>query len=209
MTDQSYDHFRKGWEAREAAAAYRQERFTRSRRWRRTARREQTIVARFLATLPQGARVLDIPCGVGRFVPVFREAGIRCVGGDVSLAMLQLARESFGPLPLIGADALRLPFHGGAFDALTAVRLLHRIHERQVRIAILCEMSRVVRGPILVSYYRRWNVRGIRQWLQGKYPGLSLREIQEDVHQSGLRVTRAIPLRRLTDQQWFFRLERP
>jgi len=208
MPDTSYDRFRKAWESREAATAYQEQRFSRSRRWHRIARQEEGIVSRFLSSLPRGARGLDIPCGAGRLASLFQDAGIHYVGADFSLPMLQLARESFGPIPLVEADALKLPFLEGAFDALTSVRLLHRIREQVVRVAMLREMARVIRGPILVSYYARWNLRGIQRWLQGKYPGLGLREIQQDIEQAGLRITRATPLCRWTEQQWFFRLDR-
>jgi hypothetical protein len=122
--------------------------------------------------------------------------------------MVRLARKNLAGGSLLGADALNLPFPPGRFDFLTSVRLLHRIRERQTRVAMLREMSRVTAGPLVVTYYARWNLRGIQRWLKGKDPGLSQGEVLRDVRMAGLRVSRSIPARRWTQQQWFFVLEK-
>lgn len=207
MAGPSYDRFKERWTTRTSAEAYRQGRFSRSRRWRWTDRQERALVGRFLHALPLGSRVLDVPCGAERFVPLFRASKIQLVGVDISSQMLRVAREAFGPLALLQADVLHLPCLGRSFDGLIAVRLLHRIRERGVRVAMLREMARVARGPILVTYYARWNLRGLQRWVRGKHPGLSLREIRRDIQEAGLRVRAATPLRRWTQQQWFFQLE--
>jgi hypothetical protein len=141
-------------------------------------------------------------------VSLFEQARIAYVGADISLPMVNLAKEAFRPVFFLIADAMRLPFAEGTFDALTSVRLLHRIQEQEVRVKMLTEMARVVHGPLLVTYYARWNLRGIRRWLRGKYSGLSLSNIQQDARLAGLRITHMISLRRWTQQQWFFRMER-
>ena len=207
MTDPSYQGFKGVFESEDAAAAYQDERFSRSRRWRWTDRRERSLVEKFLATLPRGSRFLDLPCGSGRLAPLVRKAEMGYVGADVALPMLRLAQQSLGPLALLKADALALPFRQRAFDGVISVRLLHRIRSREVRVQMLREIARVSRGPILTTYYARWNLRGIQRWIRGKYPGLSLEEMREDASQAGLRVSRAIPLRRWTQQQWFLLLE--
>jgi SAM-dependent methyltransferase len=208
MRDPSYQGFKGVFESPDAAQAYRDERFSRSRRWRWTDRRERSLVEGFLSALPRGARLLDLPCGSGRLVPLFQKAKMGFVGADVAWPMLRLARQWIGEPALIKADALALPFRRGAFDGVISVRLLHRIRERELRGQMLREMARVTRGPILVTYYARWNVRGIQRWLRGKYPGLSLEEMRRDALEAGLRVSRATPLRRWTQQQWFLILER-
>lgn len=209
MSDTSYDRFKHRYETGDQAVAYRDERFTRSRRWQRIDRREQAVVRNFLAGLPRGASVLDLPCGAGRLAPLAAEAGLRYTGADVALPMLALARKALGDdASLVAADAMALPMPDGAFDALVSVRLFHRIRERQARAAMLREMARVTAGPILVTYYLRWNLRGVRKWLSGKFPGLSRAEIAADARAAGLRVAQFIPLGRFTEQQCFVRLER-
>lgn len=206
MNDGSYDQFRGVWESRCKAEAYRDARFSRSKRWRWTAVQEHSVVSHFLSPMPGGARVLDIPCGAGRFVSLIKNTGISYWGADYSTSMVHLVKEAFGSLMLLGGDALRLPFSNGAFDAIISVRLLHRIKEQETRVKMLMEMARVSKGPLLVTYYTKWNMRGVQRWLRGKYPGISLSRIREDARLAGLRIDQAIPLRRWTQQQWFFHM---
>jgi tRNA (uracil-5-)-methyltransferase TRM9 len=208
MSEESYRRFKGVWAEPEVAAAYRDDRFSRSRRWRWTDRREQSILGGFLAGFEAGSRGLDVPCGTGRLAPLFRRAGLLYAGGDVSMSMLQLARQREGHGIVLGADALELPFRPDAFDFLTAVRLLHRIRAHGIRVAMLREMARVTRGPLIVTYYARWNLRGVQRWLKGKDPGLSLGRIMADFRGADLRLRCRIPLRRWTQQQWFFVLEK-
>jgi SAM-dependent methyltransferase len=203
-----YEAFRGTWGTKRTAESYRDRRFTISRRWRWTDRRERFIVAQFLSGLPERALILDIPCGAGRLAGLCFEANMYYVGADVSLSMLGLARGAIPGPSLLCADAVRLPFRAGLFDAVTAVRLLHRIRERDVRVRMLEEMARVTHGPLLVTYYLRWNIRGVQRWLRGRYPGLALRGILLDARLAGLKVSRAIPLRRWTQQEWFFVMDR-
>jgi SAM-dependent methyltransferase len=208
MKKGSYDQFKVVWDTPSHAETYRDGRFSRSRRWRRTDTQERAIVARFLSDLPEGSRVLDLPCGAGRFVPLFKGTGLRYNGVDYAMSMLRLAKEALEPLLLLGGEALRLPVADQAFDALICVRLLHRIREQDFRVNMLQEMARVVKGPLLVTYYTRWNVRGIQRWLRRRYPGLSLSQIHGDVRLAGLQIDESVPLHRWTQQQWFFRLGR-
>ena len=56
--------------------------------------------------LPHGSTVLDLACGTGDFCRGLAAMGLRPVGIDMSLGMLQAARTD---APLVQADALRLP----------------------------------------------------------------------------------------------------
>lgn len=207
MKGGGYEEFRGTWRTKRTAESYRDRRFSSSRRWRWTDLRERSIVAQFLSRLPAGALILDIPCGAGRLAGLCVEANMDYVGADVSLPMLGLAREAIPGSSLLCADAGQLPFRARLFDAVTAVRLLHRIRGREVRVRMLKEMARVTHGPLLVTYYLRWNIRGVQRWLRGRYPGVTLRDILLDARCAGLQLSRAIPLRRWTQQEWFFVLE--
>jgi len=199
----SYGRFRATWEDPGEALAYRENRFSRSRRWRWTDRRERVIVSRFLASMGRPALGLDLPCGAGRLSVCFLETGHGWLGVDASLAMARLARSSASG-PALVADATALPFRDRTFPFLVSVRLLHRIQEPGSRMLILRELARVSKGPILLTYYTRWNLRGIQRWLRGKHPGLSLGEIRAEIQEAGLSIRQAMALRRLTQQQWFF-----
>ncbi len=201
--EESYSRFKSTWKDPLEALAYKEARFSRSRRWRWTHRREKEIVEGFL--LSEGLRGLglDVPCGAGRLASCFEMAGCAWLGSDVSLAMARLARAA-GKGVLVVADAGAMPFGTGVFAFAVCVRLFHRIQEPAARLGILRELARLSRGQILLSYYTRWNLRGIQRWLRGKNPGLSLGQIRKELRGAGLRILREIPLRRATQQQWFF-----
>jgi hypothetical protein len=200
--DESHRYLKALWADPKEALAYREKRFTSSRRWRWTDAREKAIVAEFLSLAPPGSVGIDVPCGTGRFFSVYRSRNLDWVGVDASLAMARLSREE-GPKVVVG-DAAELPFKAGSFYFCTCIRLLHRIRDPRIRVRILRELARVCRGPILVTYYLRWNLRGIRRWIRKRPPGLSMKEVRSDAMVAGLTIRKAKPLRRLTQQQWFF-----
>ena len=62
-----------------------------------------------------GWRVLDVACGAGRHARAFESAGARCVGVDLSAALLRVAR-SVTDAPLVRADMRALPVRPGSMD---------------------------------------------------------------------------------------------
>jgi demethylmenaquinone methyltransferase / 2-methoxy-6-polyprenyl-1,4-benzoquinol methylase len=109
--------------------------------WRRRA------VSRMLRSGFRPAKVLDLCSGTGDFALAVKEQvpEARVVLADFSRPMLDLARQKTGPgegFELLEADALALPFHDMAFDAVVCgfgVRNLDHL-ERGVR-----EIARVLK----------------------------------------------------------------
>ncbi len=62
-----------------------------------------------------GWRVLDVACGAGRHARAFEAAGARCVGLDLSAALLRVAR-GVTAAPLVRADMRALPIRPGSMD---------------------------------------------------------------------------------------------
>ena len=106
-------------------------------RWRRAA---------VAAAEPRGADVLDIGCGTGDLSAEFRRAGAGSVtGADFSAAMLARARDKAGGKAggdWLQADALRLPFADGTFDAVASAFVLRNLVDLP---AAFAEMLRVLR----------------------------------------------------------------
>jgi demethylmenaquinone methyltransferase/2-methoxy-6-polyprenyl-1,4-benzoquinol methylase len=80
---------------------------------------------RLAATIPHGARVLDLCCGSARSsVPAARRSGRRVTGLDVSFAMLEhgktYARAHATGFDPVHGDGFHLPFRDGTFDVVTA-----------------------------------------------------------------------------------------
>lgn len=97
-----------------------------------------------------GERVLDLAAGTAVSTVELAGAGGWCVAADFSLGMLRAARHR--PIPLVGADALALPFADGSFDAVTISFGLRNTADPD---AALAEMARVTRpgGRLVVCEF--------------------------------------------------------
>jgi SAM-dependent methyltransferase len=97
--------------------------------------------------------VLEVGVGTGLLALPLHEAGLPLDGLDLSAPMLAKIVEKSGgrtPLPLVLADATRMPFPDGAFGGAYLRWVLHLIREWE---RALAEMVRVVRpgGVALVN----------------------------------------------------------
>ncbi|HET8836635.1 MAG TPA: class I SAM-dependent methyltransferase [Gemmatimonadales bacterium] len=72
------------------------------------------LIAERVAMEP-GWRVLDVGCGAGRHARAFEQARTRCVGLDLSAALLRVARTVTGS-PLVRADMRALPIRPRSMD---------------------------------------------------------------------------------------------
>jgi ubiquinone/menaquinone biosynthesis C-methylase UbiE len=91
-------------------------------------------------------RALDLACGPGTFARSLARRVHFTVGLDLTQAMLICARQAVEPVKeaaaFVCADANRLPFAGGSFDAATCGYAIHHVmHPAR----ILAELARVVR----------------------------------------------------------------
>jgi ubiquinone/menaquinone biosynthesis C-methylase UbiE len=93
-----------------------------------------------------GARVLDLACGTGAMARrlLARLPDVRLCGCDLSLTQLQAARGLSPDLPLVNADAGRLPFADATFDVVHWSWLLEHVRPAHAQ-TILREVRRVVK----------------------------------------------------------------
>lgn len=90
-----------------------------------------------------GQSVLDIAAGTGTSSEPFADAGVQVVPADFSLGMLRVGRRRRADLAFTAADATRLPFADGAFDAVTMSFGLRNVADTA---AALREFARVTRA---------------------------------------------------------------
>ncbi len=96
---------------------------------------------------------LEIGVGTGRIALPLRERGIALAGADISAGMLRrlMSKSGVRPLPLMRADATRLPVAAGTFGSVLAVNVLHLIPAWR---AAVDEALRVLRpgGALVASF---------------------------------------------------------
>jgi SAM-dependent methyltransferase len=97
-----------------------------------------------------GDKVLDLAAGTAVSTVELAASGAWCVAADFSVCML--AAGAGRPVPKVGADATRLPFADGVFDAVTISFGLRNVVDHA---AGLREMARVTRpgGRLVVCEF--------------------------------------------------------
>ncbi len=85
---------------------------------------ERAVLKRLLPA--RGARLLEVGAGFGRLTKEYRSFR-QVVLLDYSLEQLQYARGIYGDEDFlyVAADAYRMPFQPGVFDAATMIRVIH------------------------------------------------------------------------------------
>jgi len=150
-----------------------------------------------------GQRLLDIPCGTGRFSDLLAAEGGEVLGMDLSPQMLAAARHKHPSASYVAADLAQLPLADGAVDAVICIRLFHLVHEPALRIAFLRELARVGRHGLVIDYrhgrtFRSWG----RRWRHRLNPAVenahnpSPAVIRREIAAAGLRPLAWIPVHR-------------
>ncbi|MDR0528701.1 MAG: class I SAM-dependent methyltransferase [Zoogloeaceae bacterium] len=126
--------------------------------------REAQIGRRALELAGNPRRVLDLPCGAGRFWPMLcEERDRRVLAADNSADMLSVARGSQPPeivarIRTFQTSAFAIDLEDGAVDCVFCIRLLHHIEDARHRLAMLREFHRVSSGTVICSL-----------WVDGNY----------------------------------------
>ncbi len=140
-----------------------------------------SIVGPLLAALEgtPGRRLADIGGGTGNYALALKQEGWAPVVVDRSPEML--ARAAAKGLETVQADAQRLPFDDGAFDAATMISMLHHVEDRP---AALAEARRILRpgGRLVLMGFTREDSTTLwildyfpssRAWMDATHPPLA------------------------------------
>lgn len=111
-------------------------------------------------TLPAGARVLDVGCGLGATVHYLRALGYRAVGIDLSARLLETGHQRDADAPLLQAAGEQLPLPSAHFAAVLTECSLSAMGDAD---AALAECYRVLApgGYLLINDIYARNPAGI------------------------------------------------
>ena len=108
-------------------------------------------------------RILDLGCGVGTFLQLLQQSGLRAQlhGCDVSVGMLEEGERRWGGSPKPELDRVvdgTLPYDDGSFDLVISCCVLHHVPAGQRR-TVLREAARALapHGRICVFEHNPWN----------------------------------------------------
>jgi ubiquinone/menaquinone biosynthesis C-methylase UbiE len=117
-------------------------------------------------TLPHDSIVLDLACGTGRHTIPLTQSGVNAVGLDLSLNLLQIAKNR-GASQLVRADMRFLPFKAGAFAAVVSMDTsMGYLPSEKEDMPSLVEIKRVLdsSGRFFLDVFNR-------EYLAAKYAG--------------------------------------
>ncbi|MBK9975802.1 MAG: methyltransferase domain-containing protein [Planctomycetes bacterium] len=169
----------------------------------RTTVKKWSMILRAVQGLQGISRVLDLPCGTGRFTQQIIEHGWKLVNADISMPMLRSAREvAEGNAGLIGSarmDAEHLPFADGSLDLVISIRFLMHV-PRSVRAGIFREYARISKRYVVLDVRHKYCLntwfKHVRRLFSKKVKlpehRYNMRELDEDIRAGGLRIVRKV-----------------
>jgi ubiquinone/menaquinone biosynthesis C-methylase UbiE len=202
MTEPDWEQKKRHYQKQEVVDKYNRVRFQGGFAGR-TTRNKWRMILRAVHGLEGIQRVLDLPCGTGRFTQQVIEHGWKLINGDISLPMLQSAREvAAGDPGLIGSarmDAEHLPFADASLDLILSIRFLMHV-PRSVRPRIFREYARVSKRYVVLDVRHKYC---LNTWMKHfrrvfssrvKLPEhrYNMRELEEDIQAGGLRIVRKV-----------------
>lgn len=137
-------------------------------RTRLTTWREQRCLYLALRAAGFPPRVLDMPCGTGRFWPVFARAGVEdLVAGDGSRAMLGVAegnrQGAHLPSRLLETSAFQTGLPDGCVTFAACLRFYHHLAMADDRQRLLRELRRVSTRYVAISLWVDGNLAARRR----------------------------------------------
>ncbi len=166
--------------------------------------REQRVLAAAMAAAGCPHSALDLPCGTGRFWPVFARAGVeRLIAADGSAGMLAVAKSNRGrievPAQLIATSAFSIALQDKAVDFVACLRFYHHLGRAEDRARLLAELKRVSRRHVALSLWVDGNFAGNRRLRRPPppaIPGYGRRhcrardEVEAEFRDAGYRIVR-------------------
>ncbi len=115
----------------------------------------------------KGMAILDVGCGTGLHLDLYRKYQCAMYGIDPSPSMLGIAQERLGDAAKLHlGDASDMPYEDGSFDLVMAMLALHEMNQA-TRSSVMHEMKRVLKpgGRMLLIDFHPGPIRPLQGWL--------------------------------------------
>lgn len=112
-----------------------------------------------------GEKVLDLGCGNGRLLQIFKEIDVDYTGVDSSEKLIEIAKKTYPNTKFEVADALNLPFPSNHFDKVYSIAVLHHIPSHELRKYFLEGVRRVLKpeGLFILTVWDVWRWRNFKK----------------------------------------------
>lgn len=130
---------------------------------------EHDIIRELLKDIPNGATVLDVPFGTGRFVELYLDKDMAVHGLDISVDMVETAKRQLGDafdrcsVQIGSADGL--PYEDGRFDLIVCCRFLGLV-SLDMAARVLSELNRVSCGKTILYMHVKHDVHGVEKLVE-------------------------------------------
>jgi SAM-dependent methyltransferase len=117
---------------------------------------------RFVDYIRDKESILDVGCGDGRDLEVFKGKQVAYTGVDISKEVIEQARAKWkGEAVFEVGDILQLPSPDGRYDHVLALGVLHHVPSAGYRVQAIKELARVTRsgGYIMIATWNLWQTR--------------------------------------------------
>jgi ubiquinone/menaquinone biosynthesis C-methylase UbiE len=114
-----------------------------------------------------GMTILDVGCGTGAQLELYRRYDCKLFGTDSSASMLAVAKSRLADAAELQlGNAVELPYATGKFDLVISMLSLHEM-EPQVRIGAVKEMKRVLKdiGRLLLIDHHPGPIQPVGGWI--------------------------------------------
>ena len=145
-------------------ASEKQERWSQSEIGREVQRLQMDLTRRLIRPR-RGERLLDVGCGTGQYMSMFKQDGLDVTGLDPSPAMLKAAEERLGTREgLYNGRAENLPFEDNEFDLVIMITSLEFVEDPE---AALAEAIRVARRQVYIGVLNSWSLTAAGRRISG------------------------------------------
>lgn len=165
--------------------------------------RDEQLARKALKIAGEPQKVLDLPCGAGRFWPVLAENPTRkVIGADNSADMVAVAlkhcpKDIASRFTGMQTSAFAIDLPDGAVDSIYSMRLMHHIGQSEHRIAMLNEFHRVTRDTVIMSLWVDGNFKAYQRIKSEKrHPRgenqnrflIPVKQIEQEIAQAGFTI---------------------